>query len=134
MFDDWSLDKEFDEEIDLTPLIDVVFILLIFFFITSTFIRPTLPIDLPTAESAIASMDRKETLAITIDSQGSLFCEGAALLREDIGALLKAHPEKPIQLMVDQAAPFDAFLVVVDKARLLGREDLSVTTLPAGRE
>jgi len=39
MLGDFSLDKEFDEVIDLTPLIDMAFILFIFFFITSTFIR-----------------------------------------------------------------------------------------------
>jgi biopolymer transport protein ExbD len=134
MLEDFSLDKDFDEEIDLTPLIDVVFILLIFFFITSTFIRPSLPVNLAKAASAAASSERKEQLVITIDAQGALFNGSDPLSREQIPALLKAHPDQSINLFVDRAAPFESFLAVVDEARLLNRDDLSITTLPAGRE
>ncbi len=134
MFEDFSLDKEFDEEIDLTPLIDVVFILLIFFFITSTFIRPSLPVNLAKAASAAASAERKEQLVITIDAEGALFNDGVTLTREDVPALLSANPDLGINLFVDRAAPFEAFLSVIDEARLLDREDISITTLPAGRE
>ncbi len=134
MLEEFSLDKEFDEEIDLTPLIDVVFILLIFFFITSTFIQPSLPVNLAKAASAAASAERKEQLVITIDAAGALFCDGVPLVREDIPALITAHPDLGINLFVDRAAPFEAFLSVIDEARLLNREDISITTLPASRE
>lgn len=133
MMEDFSLDKEFDEEIDLTPLIDVVFILLIFFFITSTFIRPSLPVDLARAASS-AVAERKEQLVITIDAEGGVFHEDTPLSRDRIAPLLRAHPELGINLFVDRAAPFEAFLDVVDEARLLNREDLSITTLPDPRE
>ncbi len=132
--DEFSLDAEFDEEIDLTPLIDVVFILLIFFFITSTFIRPSLPVNLAKAASAAASAERKEQLVISIDADGVLFNDGVTLTREDVPALLNANPELGINLFVDRAAPFEAFLAVIDEARLLDREDISITTLPEGRE
>lgn len=134
MIEDFSLDKEFDEEIDLTPLIDVVFILLIFFFITSTFIQPSLPVDLAKAASASASAERKEQLVITIDADGTLFHEGVVMLREEIPGLIRANPELGINLFVDRAAPFEAFLSVIDETRLQGRDDVSITTLPAGRE
>ena len=134
MMEDFSLDKEFDEEIDLTPLIDVVFILLIFFFITSTFIRPSLPVNLAKAASAAASTERREQLVITIDADGGLFNDGASLARDDLPALIQANPGLGINLFVDRAAPFESFLAVIDEARLLDREDLSITTLPAGRE
>ena len=134
MLEDFSLDKEFDEEIDLTPLIDVVFILLIFFFITSTFIRPSLPVNLAKAASAAASAERKEQLVITIDADGVLFNDGVTLAREDIPALITSNPDLGINLFVDRAAPFEAFLSVIDEARLLNREDISITTLPEGRE
>jgi len=134
MIEDFSLDKEFDEEIDLTPLIDVVFILLIFFFITSTFIRPSLPVNLAKAASAAVSADRKEQLVITIDAEGALSNDGAPLIREDIPALIQASPDLGINLFVDRAAPFESFLAVIDEARLLDREDISITTLPEGRE
>ncbi len=130
MIEDFSLDKEFDEEIDLTPLIDVVFILLIFFFLTSTFIRPSLPVELTSAVSASASADRKERLVITIDETGKTFYENALLTSKEISALLQAHPGLGINLFVDRIAPFEAFLSVIDKARVLGHEDLVITTQP----
>ncbi len=132
--DEFSLDAEFDEEIDLTPLIDVVFILLIFFFVTSTFIRPSLPVNLAKAASAAASAERKEQLVISIDANGVLFNNEVTLIREDIPALLNANPDLGINLFVDRDAPFEAFLSVIDEARLLNREDISITTLPEGCE
>lgn len=134
MLEDFSLDKEFDEEIDLTPLIDVVFILLIFFFVTSTFIRPSLPVNLAKAASAAASAERKEQLVITIDANGTLFHEGIVLIREELPELIRANPDRGINLFVDRAAPFESFLSVIDETRLMGRDDVSITTLPAGRE
>ncbi len=134
MLEEFSLDRDFDEEIDLTPLIDVVFILLIFFFITSTFIQPSLPVNLAKAASASASAERKEQLVITIDAEGSLFHDGMIMTRAEIPALIRANPELGINLFVDRSAPFESFLSVIDETRLLGREDVSITTLPAGRE
>src|SRR6056297_791439 len=106
--DDFSLDKEFDEEIDLTPLIDVVFILLIFFFITSTFIQPSLPVNLAKAASATASAERKEQLVITIDEAGLFFYNDVPLAKENIPSLLRLNPEIGINLFVDRAAPFES--------------------------
>jgi len=130
MIEDFSLDKEFDEEIDLTPLIDVVFILLIFFFITSTFIKPSLPVNLATAASAAVSAEREEQLVITVTEAGELFHGDRLLAREELPSLFSAYPDLGINLFVDRAAPFEAFLSVMDEARLQKREDLSITTLP----
>lgn len=134
MFEHFSLDDEFDAEIDLTPLVDTIFILLIFFVLTTTFVRPSLPVNLSKASSAAVSSERKEQLAITIDARGTIFHGNTTLSRAEIPALLKANPDRGINLFVDRAAPFEAFLSVVDEARLLNREDISITTLPAGRE
>jgi len=134
MFEHFSLDDEFDAEIDLTPLVDTIFILLIFFFLTTTFVRPSLPVNLTKAASAAVAAERKEQLVITINAEGALFSGSEKLTRAEIPALLKSHPERSINLFVDRAAPFESFLAVVDEARLLKREDISITTLPAGRE
>ena len=134
MIEDFSLDKEFDEEMDLTPLIDMVFILLTFFFISSTFIRPSMAVNLATAATAASSGERKMQLVFTIDSTGGIYHEGIQLERADIPALMNANPELGINLFVDRAAPFESFLAVIDEARLLNRDDISITTLPADAE
>lgn len=134
MFEHFSLDDEFDAEIDLTPLVDTIFILLIFFFLTTTFVSPSLQVNLAKAASAAVANEREEQLVFTIDAHGTIFHGSTTLRREEIPALLKANPEQGINLFVDRAAPFEAFLAVVDEARLLNRKDLSITTLPADRE
>lgn len=134
MFEHFSLDDEFDAEIDLTPLVDTIFILLIFFFLTTTFVSPSMQVILAKAASAAVADERKDQLEITIDQNGSVFHSGKPLSREEIPALLKENPEKGINLFVAETAPFQSFLTVVDEARLLNRKDLSITTRPAGRE
>jgi biopolymer transport protein ExbD len=134
MLEDFSLDKEFDEEIDLTPMIDVVFILLIFFFVSSAFIRPSLPVNLASAASAAPATERREQQAITIDERGALFCDGVPLSRAELPSRLRARPDVGLNLFVDRAAPFEAFLAVLDEARLQGRDDISITALPVRRE
>ncbi|MFA5689067.1 MAG: biopolymer transporter ExbD [Kiritimatiellales bacterium] len=131
MFDDFSLNNEPDDGIDLTPLIDMVFILLVFFFISSSFIRPSMPVNLAKAASASAVAERKEQLVFTIDAAGGIFHAGIQIERSEIPVLISASPELGINLFVDRAAPFGAFLAVVDEARQLNREDISITTLPA---
>ena len=106
MFDDLSFDKQFDAEIDLTPLIDVVFILLIFFFITSTFIQPTLPVNLAKAASASKSAERKEQVVITIDADGFLYHEGLLLAQQNVPHVIESNPDRGINLFVDRSAPF----------------------------
>ncbi len=134
MFEHFSLDDEFDAEIDLTPLVDTIFILLIFFFLTTTFVSPSLQVNLAKAASAAVVNERKEQLVITIDAHGTIFHGSTTLSRKDIPALLKANPDRGINLFVDRAAPFESFLSVVDEARLLNRKDISITTLPDDRE
>ncbi|NOU35476.1 MAG: biopolymer transporter ExbD [Kiritimatiellaceae bacterium] len=134
MFEHFSLDDEFDAEIDLTPLVDTIFILLIFFFLTTTFVSPSMQVNLAKAASAAITDERKDQLEITVDRQGSIFHGGKLLTREDIPSLLKANPEKGINLFVAETAPFQSFLTVVDEARLLNRKDISITTRPADRE
>lgn len=134
MFEHFSLDDEFDAEIDLTPLVDTIFILLIFFFLTTTFVSPSLQVNLPKAASAAVANEQKDQLEITIDQHGSIFHSGRPLNREEIPVLLKANPEQGINLFVAETAPFQSFLTVVDEARLLNRKDISITTRPDGRE
>jgi biopolymer transport protein ExbD len=134
MFEHFSLDDEFDAEIDLTPLVDTIFILLIFFFLTTTFVSPSMQVNLAKAASSAVADECKDQLEITVDQHGSIFHGGKPLSHEDIPVLLKANPEKGITLFVAENAPFQSFLTVVDEARLLNRKDISITTRPSDRE
>ena len=110
---------DWDDEpsIDLTPLIDVIFMLLIFFIMTTTFSRPVLDILLPAADNAETSRERQEQI-ITIKADGSLFYEGRQLQKGDLASVMEERPEAILNLYVDQKTPFEAFVDVVDVAKV----------------
>lgn len=111
---------DLDEEasIDLTPLIDVIFMLLVFFILTASFSKPVLDIILPKAEEAEADAAHGRELVISIRKDGSMHHEGKEILKEDLPALLETMPGALLNLHVDEKAPFDAFVGVVDQAKI----------------
>lgn len=106
-----------DAGIDLTPLIDVVFMLLIFFIMTTTFSKPVLDIVLPKSEAAEKVSERPRELLIAIKADGSLYHNDKPIGREDLPALLDRMPDALLDLHVDEKAPFEAFVQVVDIAK-----------------
>jgi len=124
------LDDDFDAEIDLTPLIDVIFMLLLFFILASTFSAPVLSVMLPESKTAVAMDSDPSRLILTIDGQGGLHHIGSPLHIEALPALLSSVPEGPVELRVDRSAPFDSFVAVMDPLRASGRNDVLITTKP----
>ena len=114
--------------LDLTPMIDVVFLLLIFFLITSIFAKPSLPLNLPEAETA--SLAEEPELSVAIKADGSLLLNGSPL------ALAELYPElrqryagstrKEISLVSDKGVPFGRVVEVMDQAKKAGAENISV--------
>ena len=126
---------DLDEEpaVDLTPLIDVVFMLLVFFIMTASFSRPVLDIVLPQAERG-ETPARQEELLIVIKADGSMLHGGGAVEKAALPELLRSRPEALLTLHVDEKAPFEAFVAVVDLAKEVrgGRFVISTQT-PAAR-
>lgn len=123
---------DLDEEpsVDLTPLIDVIFMLLIFFIMTTTFSRPVLDIILPASETAEPGRQRQEQV-VSIKADGSLHYEGRQIDKAELPAILEERPEAVLNLHVDQKAPFDAFVGVVDVAKAKKGERFVISTQPA---
>lgn len=128
----------FDEHIpqrqalDLTPLIDVVFNLLVFFVLTSAFAQPSLPLNLPEAETSAV----RETRAIRVEvrSREELRVDGKAVAWPDLVPLLqnvfRQDPEKELELASDQATPFGIVVEVMDVAKKAGAKNIAVITEP----
>ena len=112
---DFGLEEE--PSIDLTPLIDTIFMLLIFFIMTTTFSRPVLDILLPASGEAESSGERREQV-ISIKADGSLHYEGRQITENDLDEVLAERPEALLNLYVDRKAPFEAFVGVVDVAKV----------------
>ncbi|WP_331346905.1 biopolymer transporter ExbD [Cellvibrio sp. UBA7661] len=124
-----------DQGINLTPLIDVVFLLLIFFMVSTTFTKEThLSIDLPEAVGEQSS-ELPEQIEILISAEGSYSINGKALVNSK-AATLKSALEKtsegnnkiPLVITADAKTPHQAVVQAMDAAGQLGFTHLSITT------
>ena len=114
--------------LDLTPMIDVVFLLLIFFLITSIFAKPSIPLNLPEAETARPAEEPEVSVALRVD--GTLLLNGTPLtLAELYPALLAQYANgkrRDISLLSDKGVPFGRVVEVMDQAKMAGAENISV--------
>lgn len=127
-------------DINLAPLIDVVFILLLFFVVTTTFTRETqLKVDLPEAVSGTPPEAAvKAPLEILVASDGSFALNGKSLVTNDLAALMEAlrvesagDQSLPVMLSADAQAPHQAVVTAMDAAAKLGFAKLRITTVEA---
>lgn len=110
---------DFDEEpqIDLTPLIDCLFMLIIFFVLTMTFSRPVLEIVLPQAVHGEANHDRNE-IVLSVKPDGSYWLDqDRKVTLAEFEAELDRHPDKLLNIYMDKKADFGSFVAVLDLAK-----------------
>lgn len=125
-------------EIPLASLIDVVFILLLFFVVTTTFTRETqLKVELPEAASGTPpeSSELKQ-MEIIIGADSSYVLNGKSLLKPDLAGLMAALQKEsegdnslPITISADGKAPHQAVITAMDAAGKLGFAHLRITTV-----
>ena len=114
-------------DINLTPLIDVVFLLLIFFMVSTTFDRASeLSIELPQA-TADAKPNENVVVDIGVDAEGRFYVNGRQLIntqlvtvREALRGAAKLEGSPPLVVNADADAPYQAVVTVMDAARQLG--------------
>lgn len=119
-------------EISLTPLIDVVFLLLIFFMVSTTFERRSeLSIELPEA-SADADASDDAVIDVVIDAEGNVHVEGRPLADPRLERLQRALAEAaagldapPVVIGADARTPHQSVVTVMDAARRAGLYELT---------
>ena len=124
-----------DVQINLTPLIDVVFLLLIFFMVSTTFNQSTeLTIDLPTATSNAPASDRTKNIELVITADGQYVINGQTLINEKVSTLIQGLKEvgqgdltRPLIITADAKSSYDMVLRVYDAAASLGITKLAHT-------
>lgn len=108
--------KELD--MDVTPLIDVVFQLLVFFMLTSSFLLPGIELSLP---KAITYDDLNQDLILSISSEGKYFIGNESIgeteLMEKLKEEISARKEKSVTIRSDQSVAYRYFLKAMDAAR-----------------
>jgi len=125
-----------DSGVDLTPLIDVVFLLLIFFMVSTTFIRETqLKIDLPEASGELQEIE-EDIVEITVDKLGDYAVNDRLLVNNDLATLLRAleevlasqKPDVRVIITADANAAHQAVVRAMDAAGKVGLSRISITT------
>ncbi len=113
-------------EINMTPLIDLTFLLLITFIITMPLVEQGIPINLPKGKAR--DMDQTKSRVITLDAEGRIYLDKAAItiaqLGEDMKALAQGEPELTVMVRADEKL---AYGKVVEVMRTLS--DAQVTRL-----
>ncbi|MBB5187425.1 MULTISPECIES: ExbD/TolR family protein [Zhongshania] len=124
-----------DSGVNLTPLIDVVFLLLIFFMVSTTFTKESrLNLELPSAQGDIAPQETK-VLEVVIDAQGRYRLNEQALVDHTVQGLMAGmreiagdDTELPVIITADAKSPHQAVITAMDAAGRLGFAKLSLTT------
>lgn len=124
------LDQANDHRIDLSPLLDVVFILLIFFIVTTVFVKETgVEIDKPQALST--SQLERTVIMIAITDSGQVVFDssniGVAGVRSTVYQLLQAQ-DRPVVIQADRSVRTELLVQVIDEAKLAGAQSVNIAT------
>jgi len=129
-------------EVNLTPLIDVVFLLLIFFMVTTTFDRDAkIKIELPTTQSAVP-VPEKDTMELLIDGKGNYYIDGREVLNSKSETLFRAMSQAldsrdgipTLVISADANSNYQSVVTAMDIAGRLDLTNFSMATAQAPRK
>lgn len=126
-----KIEQSYHQEIDLAPLLDVVFILLIFFIVTTVFVRETgVEVDKPTAVST--QKLQKSVILLAITASGEVIYDGTNVgvsgVRSAIAPAIKGS-DKPLVIQSDKSVNTELLVKVIDQAKLAGIKTVNIATV-----
>ena len=124
-----------DEEMDIniTPMLDIVFIMLIFFIVTTSFVKETgIDPKRPVAETATAKP--RGNILIGVDTGGQIWMNNRQIdlsqVRQLVEDAVAETPESSVVLVSDETSPTGVLIDIMDQVRLSGVTDISVSAIP----
>ncbi len=116
-------------QINMGPLIDLVFLLLIFFVVTTSFVKETgIDVQRPTASTAMPK--EKGNILIGVDSTGRIFLEKKQIdvrsVRAHIERCLAENPEGSVVIVADKASQTGLVIKVMDQCKIAGAKNISI--------
>jgi len=127
--------REDDTEINITPMLDIVFIMLIFFIVTTSFIRET-GIDPQRPEAMTAARQDRGNILIGISATGQIWMDKRqvelAAVRQMVEQARNESPESTVVIIADERSETGILIDLMDQIRLGGILNISVAAQPAG--
>lgn len=125
-------DKRSRPRMEMTALIDCVFLLLIFFLLTSSFVNTQqLELELTPLASGEPDTAERSVLTFSINEKGAYFLDGNPITEQALDEKLMAQavldPKTPLRLLADRQAPAGKLLHLVDATRMAGLERLELS-------
>lgn len=122
-------EQEEQEEINMTPMLDVVFILLIFFIVTASFVKEA-GIEVNRPEAATAVKKERANILVAISDQGEIWINKRRVdvraVQANIERLKAENPQGTVVIQADKKATTDVLIKVMDSARAAGVFDVSI--------
>ena len=116
-------------EINMSPLIDMVFLLLIFFVVTTSFVKET-GIDVQRSTAATAEMKERSNIMLGISADGQIYMEGKRIDVRSVRALIERalaeDPESGVVIVADKDSNTGTVVQAMDQCRLAGAQNVSL--------
>ncbi|CUA87752.1 MULTISPECIES: ExbD/TolR family protein [Pseudidiomarina] len=126
-----NLVDEEEAQIDMTPMLDVVFIMLIFFIVTASFVKES-GIDVNRPEAATAVQKDRANILVAISDSGEIWINkrqvDARAVQANIERLYAENPQGSVVIQADKKATTETLIKVMDAARAAGVFDVSIAT------
>ena len=125
--------RDSESAINMAPLVDLIFLLLIFFIVTTSFVRETgIEVDRPSASTAVSQ--QKSNILIGISEGGLVFFEKKEIdvraVRAHVERALAENPETGVVVVADRASKTGVVIQIMDQCRLSGAKNVAIAAAP----
>lgn len=122
--------KSDESEINITPMLDIVFIMLIFFIVTTSFVKEiSIDVNRPT-KSPIKEQKKSDVISVRISAEGDVFVQNRLVnldaVRANIETNLALKPQASVVVVSDRDADAGFLVKVIDQSRLAGASNVSL--------
>tara|TARA_B100001996_G_scaffold118929_1_gene90052 strand:- start:122 stop:523 length:402 start_codon:yes stop_codon:yes gene_type:complete len=122
--------KREESEINITPMLDIVFIMLIFFIVTTSFVKEiSIDVNRPT-KSPIKEQKKSEVISVRISGEGQIFVQDRLIaldaVRANIESNLALKPQASVVVVSDREADAGFLVKVIDQSRMAGASNVSL--------
>ena len=121
-----------NSEINVTPLVDVMLVLLIIMMLVAPMLQQGVPVTRPQAENVVQKPDTQENTVLAVDSQNRFYVNGLEVAKRDMAdkvkAILEEKREKIVLINADQDASYSAVMAAMDDLRKAQIEDIGLIT------